>query len=902
VPSATPGYAANTFTFSTPYFWDGTSNLLIETCFNSFSSTTNATFNQSTTTYASSISYQNNTANVCGNTNFSSIYSQRPNIRFGGLQNNSWSWSPGGATTPSITVNPASTTTYTAVSTLNGCTAAGTVTVTVPAGSFLSLNCSSYDITCFGLNDGIMAVNVSGGSGAYTSSWTNGATTDSVSGLSTGSYTVTVTDANGCTGSCSVSINMPPPLTSTATPAATTLCGSTDSTAVTVTASGGTSPYSGTGIFYQTPGSITYSVADSRGCISSNTVTVTSPRYAINAVANGNGTVSNPGTVLYDCGDSVTYVFTPNDTCTIVTGVSVNGSPQGPLGSYTFNPVNQSQVLVVSFSPIRYPVTLNAGSGGSIQGSANPACGSDAAYTIVPNNCYSITDVQVDGVSVGPASGYVFNDISTAHSITATFSLQTYNVTVIAGTGGSVSPSGTNTYNCGDTVVLTFTPDPFKVVDSVVVDGVNIGSLTGYTFVGLDSNHTVYVYFSGCAVPAVAVAPTDAQLCVSNPVYSLVGSISGAASYGLWSTSGSGVFDDIGVGSGTTYTPSAADIQAGLVYLTITTDDPDGPGDCLPATATTQLSIYSVLPVAISGPSDFCSGDTITLTASGAGTYNWSTGATTASITVSTPGNYYVDGSLLGACSATATLNVSEHPIPVAPVITPLSSTEFCSGGNVSLISSYNTGNVWQNGDSSSVLLAEVSGSYFVTYTDAFGCSAVSDTVDVLVYPLPPVQIIGLDTLFCELGPSVPLTGTPSGGNFSGVGILSDIFYPGLAGIGSFLITYQYTDTNNCTGQADQLVTVDICSGIAEGFAPVLEIYPNPAYDRFTVDVSAAGGSLSGYRIEITDELGRRALRFDLSDAVNTVSTGDLTGPGIYLVRLVDRDGATKQIRRLLVY
>jgi hypothetical protein len=200
------------------------------------------------------------------------------------------------------------------------------------------------------------------------------------------------------------------------------------------------------------------------------------------------------------------------------------------------------------------------------------------------------------------------------------------------------------------------------------------------------------------------------------------------------------------------------------------------------------------------------------------------------------------------------------------------------------------------------VVLSEASGSYFVTFTDSFGCSATSDTVDVTVYPLPPVQIVGLDSVFCELGPSVPLTGSPSGGNFSGVGILSDIFYPGLAGLGSFLITYQFTDTNNCTGQADQLVTVDICSGIAEGFAPVLEIYPNPAYDRFTVDVSAAGGWLSGYRIEITDELGRRVLRFELSDEISTVAVSDLAGPGIYLVRLVDRDGATKQIRRVLVY
>ena len=73
----------NTHTFSQPFTWNGTSNLVVETCFDNTSYTTNAIMNQSTTSFISTIDYFQDATNVCTSTSISSTYSQRPNIQIG---------------------------------------------------------------------------------------------------------------------------------------------------------------------------------------------------------------------------------------------------------------------------------------------------------------------------------------------------------------------------------------------------------------------------------------------------------------------------------------------------------------------------------------------------------------------------------------------------------------------------------------------------------------------------------------------------------------------------------------------------------------------------------------------------------------------------------------------------
>ncbi len=113
----------------------------------------------------------------------------------GGSGNYTYSWNTG-ATTEDITNVPAGTYTVVVTDMNTGCSATASFTVQQPPD--IIINGTVTDASC-GNADGAIDITVSGGTPPYTYSWSNGATTEDISGLPMGSYTVTVTDANGCT-------------------------------------------------------------------------------------------------------------------------------------------------------------------------------------------------------------------------------------------------------------------------------------------------------------------------------------------------------------------------------------------------------------------------------------------------------------------------------------------------------------------------------------------------------------------------------------------------------------------------------------------------------------------------------------------------------------------------------
>ena len=119
----------------------------------------------------------------------------------------SYLWS-NGATTQTISGLSAGTYTVTITETPT-CTATASYTVTEPP--VMDVTCSSTDVTTNGGSDGTASVTASGGTPPYTYLWNTGATTSSISGLTAGTYTVTVTDAKGCTAECSTTVNEPAP-------------------------------------------------------------------------------------------------------------------------------------------------------------------------------------------------------------------------------------------------------------------------------------------------------------------------------------------------------------------------------------------------------------------------------------------------------------------------------------------------------------------------------------------------------------------------------------------------------------------------------------------------------------------------------------------------------------------
>ena len=149
-----------------------------------------------------------------------------------------------------------------------GCTSTVSVIITQP--ELLVAANSQINVTCYGLANGSVTVTASGGTGPYSG-------TGTFSNLASGIYSYTVTDANGCTANTSVTITEPALLVASATQTNVSCYGGSNGS-VTVTATGGTSPYSGTGTFSGlSAGTYSYTVTDANGCTSDVTVEITQP-------------------------------------------------------------------------------------------------------------------------------------------------------------------------------------------------------------------------------------------------------------------------------------------------------------------------------------------------------------------------------------------------------------------------------------------------------------------------------------------------------------------------------------------------------------------------------------------------------------------------------------------------
>lgn len=203
----------------------------------------------------------------------------------GGASGYTYVWAPTGGT--SATATGLIATNYTCTITdANGCTTNQTVTITEPTAIASSVS-SQSNVSCNGGSDGSATVFVSGGAGSYTYSWApNSATTASVSGLSFGTYSCTVTDANGCTRLQLVNITQPTTVTASVSSQTDPLCNGANNGSITASASGGTgtlaylwSPIGGTSSTAAAIGAGTYTctVTDINGCSATVSATLGEP-------------------------------------------------------------------------------------------------------------------------------------------------------------------------------------------------------------------------------------------------------------------------------------------------------------------------------------------------------------------------------------------------------------------------------------------------------------------------------------------------------------------------------------------------------------------------------------------------------------------------------------------------
>jgi hypothetical protein len=140
----------------------------------------------------------------------------------------------------------------------------------------LTASTTISNIDCNGQASGSASANVLGGVAPLTYAWSNGATSQTVNNLPSGTYTVTITDANGCIITENLTITEPVALVGNSSVTNPILCAGGMAT-VSVSATGGTAPYTGIGSFSQSAGPQTYTVTDANGCSSTTTVTITEP-------------------------------------------------------------------------------------------------------------------------------------------------------------------------------------------------------------------------------------------------------------------------------------------------------------------------------------------------------------------------------------------------------------------------------------------------------------------------------------------------------------------------------------------------------------------------------------------------------------------------------------------------
>jgi gliding motility-associated-like protein len=683
----------------------------------------------------------------------------------------------------------------------NGCTAVVPVIITEPAvldapTAQVSSNYNGSNISCANACDGaaIVPSPIIGGTAPYNFLWSTGETSQSISGLCAGTYGVTTTDANGCRDTSTVTVIAPQQLTATT---AVTGAGCVGGSAgdVTVTANGGTAPYSyaingGTAqtsnVFTNlSAGTYTIVITDANGCSVSSVAIVTTTSsinitatatsnfggYNVSCAGSNNGTATATavgGTAPY----SYSWSTTPVQATQVATGLSA--------GVYTVTVTDNigcsNTVNVTITEPAA--ITLTA------TGTTNPRCGGTSTGSISLGITGGSGPYIYSINGGGFQSGVTFNNLPAAtHTII-----------------------GQDANGCRDTISVTLTePTPLTVTvnaTDVSCFGLNDGTATavvsggtsfsngGYLFnwsptgettqaignLAGNINYTVTVEdANGCRAFGSAFVLLPAQLAasvISTTNVDCNGNGNGTATIAITGASGS---YEISSDGGQTFirvtsNPYILTNLSGGTYDVIIRDSVSSSCE-LPISVEILENNSLSLDVTTTGVS--CFGDTdgtATVTVSGgAGPYSyaWSTGATGQTATglasnfengVFTGAPYLVtvtDGNGCTAVSTDVGINTPSELLVSVTVNSNVScfagndgsATAVASGGNSAQGYSYE----WSNGSTTQTATGLEAFNYTVTVTDARGCSA-TETVAITEPTFPLTVALSTDSVSCYGG------------------------------------------------------------------------------------------------------------------------------------------------------
>ena len=629
--------------------------------------------------------------------------------------------------------------------------------VSVPGAFSVSLRVGI--LQCFGDCDAAIDALTSGGTGPFTYRWNTGATTQAIVGVPSGTYSVTVTDANSCTGSATGTVVNPPQIiisTSVVAPA----CGGGATGSATVSATGGRPPYTFKWSNGQTGATVTglsvgdyfVTVMDAGGC--NRTARVVVP--------------SNAGFTI--------GITSTNPTCGATNGTATASVTSGGRAPFAFKwSTGATTANISGIGAGTYTVTVTDANG----------CVNTASTTLnaVGNLSISVTGMNAAcGIANGtatatPTSGtapftYKWNTGATTSTISF-LSAGTYSVTVTDASG--CTATGSTTITTGSSIGVT-------------IDGRNVtcfGGTNGQATAMVTGGSTPYTYrwSNGGTIAVIAnlsagsytVTVTDAAGCtgIQTVVITQPTAITLTPSVTATSCGASNGSASVAVSGGTapyTYlwsngntTNAISGLAAGSYTLTVT--------DSRGCTANTTVTIISSngLTLTIGATNVTCNGastgsaSAMVTGSSGTVTYAWSNGATTATISNLTAGTYSVTVTN-GGCTASNSVTITQ-PTAIAIAISFTNPT--CGSNNGSLTATASGGTPqysykWSNGSTTPSISGLTSGTYTVTVTDSNGCTKM--TSQAISAPNSPVVTITSTNVSCNGGSNGSATASATGG------------------------------------------------------------------------------------------------------------------------------------------
>jgi gliding motility-associated-like protein/uncharacterized repeat protein (TIGR01451 family) len=698
------------------------------------------------------------------------------------------------------------------VSDANGCVLTLNQAISQPQAP-LTLSEVHTDALCIGGLSGTIDLTVTGGTAPYVYSWNNLAITQDISNLQAGVYTCTVTDANGCTKSISVSI-LDPSNTMTLSLITTNVsCFNGANGAIDLTVNGGnpgfTYQWSNQGVTQDiiglTAGNYAVTVLDNLGCGAFTNAVITEPATAIqsnasiqNVLCNGLATGSVDMTTQ---GGVPPYLFTWNsgqqteDITGVLAGTYILQVTDAAGCVYTTTQFVAQPALPLDLSETHIDVSCFAGSNGSINLTTTGGVG---------NYVYNWSNNQVTEDLTGLIAGNYTASVTDGNGCLAQITVpitQPLALLSLAQLITNVSCNGGNNGAIDVTVTGGTAPYTFNWSNTAVSEDIN-GLIAGsYTLNVTDAN--------GCTASITGVVTQPTVLtATSNPTP--VSCNAGSNGTVVATPSGGTTPYSYNWSNGQT-TALISGLTAGTYTCTIT--DANG---CTVTTSATVLQ-PTQLSATTSQIDVLCNGNStgsVSVQATGGVpgyTYLWSTNGTGATISSVPAGTYSVTVTDANLCTTTVSATVTE---PLAPISATLQVTDnSCFNGSIGAIDATVSGGVgpyqymWSNSQQTQDITGLVAGNYQLMVTDANGCQLpVSAVVD------QPDQITLVNSIItnvsCFGGNNGSIDITPTGGtspysySWSTSQLTEDL--TGLI-IGSYSVTV--FDANNCSNQFNFTIT-----------------------------------------------------------------------------------------------